>query len=155
MGKGSGRDGKGRVGSRSRSRGRNAAIGARFSSLAKRSRGGIRNRRDGKGGNGAGESGHSSSPQQDNQSGDSDEIATWLKEIEPSGALMRYLPAFKQNFGSLYEIGASKTQEPSKSKSILQCIEPALWKELGVESLGHKLVLARNIVEVSARSLDG
>jgi len=78
-----------------------------------------------------------------------EELSKWLFSLDSGGALQRYLPALHREFASLEELGAAMIASAEGSASVLQCIEPSVFEILGVESLGHRLMLAKGIVSLN------
>jgi len=82
----------------------------------------------------------------------SEELVQWLKGLDAAGALMRYVPALRREFTSLSEILAAYSEPaPGSHKPVLSCVEPSFFQALGVELLGHKLLLARGIASLRAK----
>jgi len=79
-----------------------------------------------------------------------DELSSWLAEIDTSGSMTKYLPALRREFANLQQVSAALVEKPYPGKSVLSCIEPTVFQALGVESLGHRLVLAKGIAALSA-----
>jgi len=78
------------------------------------------------------------------------DISVWLKSLDAAGSLLRYSPALIREFGNIFGLQSAMTDRPSAGgKSPLQCIEPELWKSVGVVSLGHRLLIAKGIVALS------
>jgi len=80
------------------------------------------------------------------------EIETWLKSLDSNNdELLKYLPSLRQEFTSLDQLVASYSPPSEGSnKPLLQCIEPAIFEAIGVNQLGHKLLLAKGIVALGA-----
>eukprot|EP00929_Paragymnodinium_shiwhaense_P010800 TRINITY_DN11576_c0_g1_i1.p1 TRINITY_DN11576_c0_g1~~TRINITY_DN11576_c0_g1_i1.p1 ORF type:complete len:613 (+),score=130.48 TRINITY_DN11576_c0_g1_i1:138-1976(+) len=78
-------------------------------------------------------------------------ISDWLQSFDTEGVLNKYLPALKKEFNSLSEVRAAQVSQPGAKKSALACIEPSVFKVLGITSLGHKLLLAKGIVALSGQ----
>lgn len=62
---------------------------------------------------------------------------------------MRYLPALRREFAGLQELAGALVSSPGEGKSVLSCIEPTVFQTLGIESLGHRLLLAKGIVALA------
>eukprot|EP00929_Paragymnodinium_shiwhaense_P106260 TRINITY_DN7150_c0_g2_i1.p1 TRINITY_DN7150_c0_g2~~TRINITY_DN7150_c0_g2_i1.p1 ORF type:complete len:704 (-),score=238.63 TRINITY_DN7150_c0_g2_i1:161-2272(-) len=80
---------------------------------------------------------------------DSDERDCWLRGLDESGSMERYADALKREFVNLREVAAAVVEEPTPGKSPLTCIEPAIFEALGVNSLGHRLLLAKAIIALA------
>lgn len=80
-----------------------------------------------------------------------DEIEQWLTQLdEGRGVLMQYCDRMRREYsGSLAQVAATLIADPSEGKSVLSCIDPTFFKVLGVESLGHRLLLARGIAALA------
>jgi len=77
------------------------------------------------------------------------EIEAWLLSLDGGhGALMSYLGPLSREFGELRAVAAALLPKPSSS-SVVGKIDPLLWATLGVESLGHRLLLAKGIVALA------
>lgn len=80
---------------------------------------------------------------------DGRDIETWLVGLDQGrGAMLRYLPALRREFGELPALAATVLPKPTSS-SVVGCIDPSLWEALGVDALGHRLLLAKGIVALS------
>mmetsp|Transcript_103076 Transcript_103076/g.204650 ORF Transcript_103076/g.204650 Transcript_103076/m.204650 type:complete len:711 (-) Transcript_103076:72-2204(-) len=77
------------------------------------------------------------------------EMEAWLLSLDGShGALLPYLGPLCREFGELRAVPAALLPKPSSS-SVVGKIDPLLWATLGVESLGHRLLLAKGIVALA------
>lgn len=77
------------------------------------------------------------------------ELEAWLVGLDGGrGALSRYLPALSAEFGDLSSLTATVLPTPVSS-SVVGRIDPSLWQALGVEALGHRLLLAKGIIALS------
>lgn len=79
----------------------------------------------------------------------SDEVGQWVQSLDAAGTLMRYLPALRREFAGLQELAGALVASPGEGKSVLSCIEPTVFQTLGIESLGHRLLLAKGIVALA------
>lgn len=77
------------------------------------------------------------------------EIAGWLDTLDPGGGLRRYLPALRREFSSLAELSQAVMGPYVPGESVLVCVEPSLFEVLRVESMGHKLTLAKGMVALA------
>lgn len=64
------------------------------------------------------------------------------------GAMSRYLQPLQDEFGDLSSLTATVLPKPVSS-SVVGQIDPSLWEALGVEALGHRLLLAKGILKLS------
>eukprot|EP00927_Polykrikos_kofoidii_P087218 TRINITY_DN9991_c0_g1_i4.p1 TRINITY_DN9991_c0_g1~~TRINITY_DN9991_c0_g1_i4.p1 ORF type:complete len:951 (+),score=190.78 TRINITY_DN9991_c0_g1_i4:76-2853(+) len=76
----------------------------------------------------------------------------WLQRLDPKGSMLRYLPALRREFSTMAEVAAAYVQPPPGSKGVLASVEPTFFQALGVESLGHRLVLAKGILALNGVS---
>lgn len=77
------------------------------------------------------------------------EMEAWLLSLDKDrGALLPYLGPLCREFGELRAVAAALLPKPSSS-SVVGKIDPLLWTTLGVESLGHRLLLAKGIVALA------
>lgn len=73
----------------------------------------------------------------------------WVAGLDANGSMMRYLPAMEREFSSITEVRQAMVCRPSGNRSVLSCIEPSVFQSLGVESLGHRLLLAKGIIALN------
>lgn len=64
--------------------------------------------------------------------------------------MIRYLKPLQDEFGDLPSLTATVLPNPVSS-SVVGQIDPALWDALGVDALGHRLLLAKGIVALSKK----
>jgi len=80
------------------------------------------------------------------RSKDIDEMAEWLTSLDGGrGNMLRYLEPLRHEFGSVKALSATLLPDPS-GNSVVGWVDPSLWEALGVEALGHKMLLAKGVV---------
>jgi len=80
-----------------------------------------------------------------------DQLASWLVGLETkSGALEKYVPELQRNFSSLTQLREALVAPHEQNRPVLDCIEPQVFDALGVQSLGHKLLIAKGIIALCA-----
>lgn len=94
-------------------------------------------------------------PPPGNNATSEDELAQWVSGLDSAGTLRKYLPVIRQEFGSLPELASAVIDVPGGGKSVLSCIEPTLFQTLGIESLGHRLMLAKGLVALNGQMQAG
>lgn len=76
-------------------------------------------------------------------------LEDWLRGLDSSGALVRYLPKLQSEFTTLAELAAAKRTPPNGAKGALASIEPSVFEALEIQSLGHRLAVARGILALA------
>lgn len=77
------------------------------------------------------------------------ELEEWLCRVDDQrGVIEQHRESILQHFGSLLELKACITQQAEPGVSVVQCVAPEVFEELGIRSLGHKLVLAKAILSL-------
>lgn len=82
-------------------------------------------------------------------------LKDWLMGLDSSGDMLQYLVPLRREFASLAQISAALVDKPGGGTSVLSCIEPSFFQALHVESLGHRLILAKGIVALASKSDKG
>jgi hypothetical protein len=81
--------------------------------------------------------------------GHKDDLKQWLVGLDKSGDMLQYLVPLRRQFGSLAQIAAAHIPGAG---SALQCTEPSFFQALHVESLGHRLILAKGVCALATGS---
>jgi len=83
--------------------------------------------------------------------GGGDKFEAWLTGLDGGrGALQRYLPSLQREFPELADLKQALMPKP-QGTSVVGRIDPSLWEALGVEALGHRLLLAKGIVALASK----
>lgn len=79
---------------------------------------------------------------------DEEELLNWLRNLDGGkGSLLQYFEPLKREFGNLVTVAACRI--PGKTgPSVLDCVDELLFKALGVNLLGQRLLLARGVFEL-------
>mmetsp|Transcript_121885 Transcript_121885/g.344744 ORF Transcript_121885/g.344744 Transcript_121885/m.344744 type:complete len:1374 (+) Transcript_121885:189-4310(+) len=88
-------------------------------------------------------------PQDSGPPGANRELEEWLYSLDGGkGALLRYLDPLSREFGSLALIGAAAKVPNYKEQnmSLVDSVEKLFFEALGVQSLGHRLLLAKGVL---------
>lgn len=81
----------------------------------------------------------------------SEELKNWLSDLDGGrGALERYLQPLQDSYGSLKALAKTLLAEPLSS-SVVGRVDPSLWDRLGVDALGHRLLIAKGVVALGSR----
>jgi len=79
----------------------------------------------------------------------SKEVQDWLHCLDAGrGLLTQYTEPLLREFGDLYTLASVVSTEVSTG-SILGRIDASFWEALGVQALGHKMTLAKGLVELA------
>lgn len=82
------------------------------------------------------------------------DFETWLSGLDNGrGALLCYLPALKQEFAAFEALQETLLPKPTAGTSVVGRIDPVLWEAVGVEIMGHRLLLARGIMKLCEEQL--
>jgi len=77
------------------------------------------------------------------------EVEQWLQGLDGGrGAMLRYLEPLQREFGSLAQVAAARLPAPAGS-SVLENVDAMIFEALGIQSLGHRLLLAKGIMALS------
>lgn len=77
-------------------------------------------------------------------------MENWLLSLDQGeGKLMQYLGALQRDFGSLAEVAAAAIPDAT-GNSVLNSVDPLIFEALGVQSLGHKLLVAKGVVALAS-----
>lgn len=91
-------------------------------------------------------------PPQDETTEDNGELESWLRGLDlGKGAMLQYLDLLKQEFGDLIQLAAA-AQPYDKRTSIVNAVAKEVYDSLGMQSLGHRLLLAKGIIALSQRT---
>lgn len=79
------------------------------------------------------------------------EALSWLRSLDGNkGTLLRYFTGFRDEFDCDFsQLAAARLDDPV-AEGILGQIEPSIFDALGVEPIGHRLLLARGILSLAA-----
>lgn len=79
------------------------------------------------------------------------DVEQWLRNLDNGrGGMLRYLEALQREFGSLAQIAAARLS--TNGNSVLENVDPMIFQALGVESLGHRLLIAKGVVALTPPS---
>lgn len=71
-----------------------------------------------------------------------DDMAAFLRELDPSGQMDAYAPRLRSEFGSRAQLRAAVVDETASG---LAMVDPAVFEALQMRALGHKLLLVRGL----------
>ncbi|CAE7286157.1 unnamed protein product [Symbiodinium sp. CCMP2456] len=71
-----------------------------------------------------------------------DDMAAFLRELDPSGQMDSYAPRLRTEFGSRAQLRAAVVDEAASG---LAMVDPAVFEALQMRALGHKLLLVRGL----------
>lgn len=79
------------------------------------------------------------------------ELGGWLRSLDGGkGQLLKYLPAFEREFTNLDQLLKAGTAAAEEvGKTALQCVAPEIFEAVGMQLLGHRLLVAKGLVALS------